>query len=287
MSSSVTYQEKDRRTLKKLRAGEQDALDQLYLDALLIIRQDIGAEPRADKFLQDALLKLRQDITRAKLKLQNHESLAEYLARMVRERWEQHLQEKELDQKIINTLTNDTDNGWAFYYMQRYFFPSINYYIRTNGGSEEDAKDIIMDSIYALLNNIKEGKYKPQDSAKLKTYFFSICKNKWKDHYKKRKNSIMTSLLEGMEGIEEETPYYVAFDDEVLNERQQVVAEVFKQANEKCHRILSYFYYDNLSHTEIAERMGYEGPNTSKEQKKRCMNKIRTAIVKKFKDINL
>jgi RNA polymerase sigma factor (sigma-70 family) len=276
------HTETDSHILLSIRAGEQAALEALYVQALPIITTEMGGQRLAHKWLQDALLKLRADVRNDRLQRLPDENLVEYLARKVRERWEQYQQEKELDAKIIDCLQSETDNGWAFYYMQRYYFPGISYYIRSNGGTEEDAKDVIMDSIYALLHNIKEGKYVAQDTTKLKTYFYSICKNKWKDYAKKRKNNLVLSLLEGLDPTHDDAHYYVAYEDEVLNERQKVVAEVFQQAPERCHRILSYFYYDNLSHAEIAEKMGYQNADTSKEQKKRCMSKLRVALLKRL-----
>ncbi|MBX3101854.1 MAG: sigma-70 family RNA polymerase sigma factor [Bacteroidetes bacterium] len=272
----------DSHILQSIRSGDTAALEALYVQAIPIVTREMGGQRRAHKWLQDALIRLRTDVRNGRLKREPNENLVEYLARRVRERWEQYQQEKELDARIIECLQSETDNGWAFYYMQRYYFPSISYYIRSNGGTEEDAKDIIMDSIYALLYNIREGKYVAQDTTKLKTYFYSICKNKWKDYAKKRKNNMIVSLLDGFEPEDDDAHYYVAYEDDVLNERQKVVAEVFQQATERCHRILSYFYYDNLSHTEIAEKMGYQNADTSKEQKKRCMGKLRLALLKRL-----
>ena len=50
-----------------------------------------------------------------------------------------------LDKKLMNALLNN--DGWAYYYMQVKFFPSITAMVLANGGTEEDAKDVIMDGV--------------------------------------------------------------------------------------------------------------------------------------------
>ncbi|MCE3007153.1 MAG: sigma-70 family RNA polymerase sigma factor [Bacteroidetes bacterium] len=283
--SSRSLTDTDRKLLNQIKAGQTGALEQLYVQALHIATEEMGVARLVHDYLQEAVLALKKAIQMDRVDLRGSRSLAEYLARLVHERWENTLKNQELDQKIIATLQSDKDSGWAFYYMQRHYFPGVSYFVRGHGGTEEDAKDIIMDGIYALLSNVRAGKYTPTDSASLKTYFFSICKNKWRDYQKKKKNNPIADPIEGLPDSEGEVHYYAEFDEDLLNERQKMVADIFGHAGEKCHRILSYFYYENLSHEQIAERMGYEGPNTSKEQKKRCMNKIRDLVLKRFQDL--
>jgi len=283
--SSRRLTDTDRKLLNQIKAGQLAALEQLYVQALPLVAREVGDDPLAHTYLQEALLRLKRPLQTDRLELGDSQNLAEYLARLMRQRWQSSPPNHDLDKKIVDTLQSEKDSGWAFYYMQRHYFPGISYYIRSQGGTEEDAKDIIMDGIYALLNNVRAGKYTPTDSASLKTYFFSICKNKWRDYYKKKKSPLFASLLDGLADSDLEALHYAEFDEDLLNERQKMVAEIFSQASDKCHKILSYFYYDNLSHEEIAERMGYEGPNTSKEQKKRCMNKIRSSVLKKLGEL--
>ena len=145
-------------------------------------------------------------------------------------------------------------------------------------GSDEEAKDLIMDGIEALINNIRSDKYELRQEASLKTYFYQICKNKWYDYLDKRKRSRPISLFADLELDHFESEYYHAFDEDLLNERQRQVSKVFNEATDTCRNVLRYYYYDELSHDEIANRMGYSGADSSKTQKNKCIRKIKTVL---------
>lgn len=267
--------------LRRIKADEAKALQDLYRECLpAILEEDLDLAPRqAKRYLQDALIKVRDDVIHGHLvNVQGEEDLVTYTLGLVRRRVENEHDEKEIDQKIIESLQNPTSDGWAFYYMQLHYFPGVNYFVQKNGGSEEEAKDIIMDGIEALINNVRTGHYQPRDSAKLRTYFFQICRNKWYDYLDRKKRTRPVSLFADLELDRLEEDYYYEYNDELMNERQKEVANVFKQSTETCQRVLGYFYYDEMSHEEIASRMGYNGPDTSKTQKNKCLRKLKSTL---------
>jgi RNA polymerase sigma factor (sigma-70 family) len=154
----------------------------------------------------------------------------------------------------------------------------VKYFVLKSGGSEEEAKDVIMDGIEALIRNIREGQYVFQDNAKLKTYFFQICRNKWFDYVNRKQRQKPVSLLADLNLEDFDNNYFYEFNEDLLNDRQRIVAELFDKSSDTCRQVLSYFYYDELSHDEIAERMGFSGPDSSKTQKNKCLRKLKSAL---------
>jgi RNA polymerase sigma factor (sigma-70 family) len=257
---------------------DTNLLKDLYADVLPYILVEIVDKELAKKYLQDAILKLREDHTRKRVSFNSLGEIKAYLVKLCIERLNNEEKEKQLEKRIIESLSAVESDGWAFYYMQMHYFPGISFFICKNGGSEEEAKDIIMDGIEALITNIRSGAYTLRSTAKLKTYFFQICKNKWYDYLAKKSRTRPVSLFADLDFEQFESDYYQDYDEDLLNERQRKVVELFQKSSDKCKQVLGMYYYDELSHEEIASRMGYSGPDSSKNQKSKCLRKMKSVL---------
>jgi len=279
----MNLSELDHRRVQALRRKDPAPLQELYLEAYPRIEAVVGEANLAKRYLQDALLKLRDDIVAGRLMLESRNTLAEYLIHLCAQRFDREKKDKDVEKRILDALKNSDQDGWAFYYMQMHYFPGVKFFVQKNGGSEDEAKDVIMDGIEALIRNVRDGSYTPQSNAKLKTYFFQICRNKWFDYLGKKKRTRPMSLFADLELDDFEANYYYEFDDDMLNERVRVVAQLFDQSTETCRQVLSYFYYDEMPHDIIAERMGFANAESSKTQKTKCLRKLKTAVQNIFK----
>jgi RNA polymerase sigma-70 factor (ECF subfamily) len=68
--------------------------------------------------------------------------------------------------------------------------------------------------------------------------------------------------------------------DEYAEEKQLAASRIKKEIGtmlEPCKSLIILFYYDSLSFKEIASRMGYKNEGVAKNQKKRCLQKLREA----------
>jgi RNA polymerase sigma factor (sigma-70 family) len=83
-------------------------------------------------------------------------------------------------------------------YLYKNYLPSITRYVCTNGGNEEDARDVFQEALLVLYKQTKTGNFKL--SASLKTYIFSVCRFQWLKCI--RKNKRIESLTEGFEVID-------------------------------------------------------------------------------------
>lgn len=256
------------------------ALAELYAITLPKVYNVVPEGKLAKRFLKDSIIKFRSEASRGRITLKGAGSIQEYLVHACKERYLEYQKTAEIDRKIIHSLKNRDNEGWAFYYMQMHYFPMIKNWVRQNDGSEEEAKDLIMDGIEVLITNIREGKYQPQSNARLSSYFFGICKNKWYDQLKRRRRTRPVSLLSDLEMEEFESELYYEYQDDLLNERQKLVKNLFSQATDSCQRMLGFYYYDELPHEEIAKRMGLKNADTSKTQKNRCLQRLKGALKK-------
>lgn len=262
--------------------GSYEPLEYLLLQCLAKAEEQIGNRTYALEFLKDACLFLRETIAKNQLDTKGR-TLQETLLALCKERWDRVESEIRLDEKLYASLRNN--DGWAYYFMQKKFFPQVEKMVLANSGTVEDAKDLIMDGIYILLKNIHDGRYNVQTGARLKTYFMRICRNRWMEELKRLKKKMPAALIYDLEVEQSEAYYYEAYQNEQLSERQKAVKEQFVKGSDTCQTILRMYYYDNLSHKEIAKRMQYNSEEVSRTQKKKCFEKLRLSVMKTMKEL--
>src|SRR6187431_3228023 len=60
-------------------------------------------------------------------------------------------------------------------------------FVLANSGTAEEAKDIYQEAFISVWQNIKAGRFVPQNGSSLEAYLFQIVKHKWYDYLKAAK----------------------------------------------------------------------------------------------------
>jgi RNA polymerase sigma-70 factor (ECF subfamily) len=58
----------------------------------------------------------------------------------------------------------------------------------------------------------------------------------------------------------------------------ELVSRCFNQLGDPCHSLLDLFYYHKNSMEEIALALNYKNPETAKNQKYKCMERLRKLV---------
>lgn len=135
--------------------------------------------------------------------------------------------------------------------------------------SDDDSKDIYQLTILIFYDNIKLGKLETLVSS-VKTYLFGIGKNIVKDYIRKEKRYTPIHQEKWLKEylMEEQTP--------ALDERAFDVASIaLAKLGNPCRRLIEMFYYEKKSIPEISEALQYKNPDTTKNQKCKCMARLR------------
>lgn len=146
-------------------------------------------------------------------------------------------------------------------------YPSIQKFIKNNGGNEADAKDMFQDALIILYKNAQNPEFNL--SCTPLTYIFSVVRFLWKDALKKKNREIATedSNINRNEFIENDIDYYSA--------NRKKINHVLKFIGEKCKAILKAYYYEKLSMNEIADKFEFSSVNSAKTQKYKCLEKAK------------
>ncbi|MBC8173464.1 MAG: sigma-70 family RNA polymerase sigma factor [Chitinophagales bacterium] len=178
------------------------------------------------------------------------------------------------DEDIVSKLTSalEQEQDQALQYLYKHFYSMIAYYIKSNTGDEDDAKDLFQDTVLIFYNQVRTAHF--QLSASVKTYLYSICRNLWLK--KLRSRSTHDKYIE--------TNVFNEFDDDAAgmiaaDEKDKAIADLLNKLGESCKKILLCFYYEKLAMKEIVERMGFSGEQVAKNKKLKCMNELRALVM--------
>ena len=148
-------------------------------------------------------------------------------------------------------------------------FPKLKY---------DDAEDIFNDAMVSLYENITKGKLNRDNlTSTLKTYFFQIGINKTLAFVKKssRFNDIQVSIQkEQSELFDDNQEEEIEFDNKL-----KLVEGCMDKMGNPCKTLLELYYFHKCRMVEIAERLGYNTADVAKNQKAKCMKRLRKMLV--------
>jgi RNA polymerase sigma factor (sigma-70 family) len=130
----------------------------------------------------------------------------------------------------------------------------------------DDAKDIYQFSILKLYENVLSGQLTTLNSS-LKTYLFAIGKNKALEYHRamaKRVNPAFDLYLE----IDSE-------DSRLKEEQLQSIEKGLQELGEPCSTLLTLYYYQRQTMETITQTLGYKNANTAKNQKYKCLQRLK------------
>ncbi len=149
-----------------------------------------------------------------------------------------------------------------------------------NNGTAEDAKDIFQEAMIVLFEKVQSGDFELH--CQIKTFIYSVCRRLW---LKKLMYQNRFSLSEGHENI-------VSVDDEMEeHERRNTEFSMMEKAmsglGEPCKSLLEAFYLQKKSMQEIATSFGYTNAENAKNQKYKCLVRLKKLFFSQYKNESL
>ena len=143
--------------------------------------------------------------------------------------------------------------------------------ILSNSGYPDDAKDIFQEAMIVLYQNVKSGSF--ELNCQLKTYLYSVSRRLW---LKRLSQSRTTSTPAEVEDLQESVPV----EDELERHEQrnhdfQVMEQSLNSLGEPCRSLLKAYYLETKSMVEIAGDFGYTNADNAKNQKYKCLMRLK------------
>lgn len=177
------------------------------------------------------------------------------------------------DQLVVERLKKGDDSLFQkFYLEERKSF--IQWCLKEYNLSTDESNDFYQEAQMYLYENIINGKLKHLTSS-LRTYLYSIAKNQLRIRFKK-----MVVVQKHEKNLCEHLVFLKTSEglDSKRKETVDTMARSVKQMAEPCKSLILLFYYENLSFKLIAKRLGYKNESVAKNQKKRCMERLRALL---------
>lgn len=182
------------------------------------------------------------------------------------------------EQELLRGLSNNDKTVIESLYKEN--FGLIQKLVVNNNGSEDDAKDVFQEALVVLYEKSKSGSF--ELNCQIKTFLYSVSKRLWLK--KLQKSSRYELLVNGMEDT-----VYVE-DDLSMHDKRNAEMAMMSTAmagiGEPCKSLLKAFYIDKRNMQEIAADFGYTNADNAKNQKYKCLMRLKKIFFTQYKNGN-
>ena len=145
--------------------------------------------------------------------------------------------------------------------------PIVKKYILSNSGTTDDVFDVFQDSLIILIRYVREKKY--DATMPVTNFLLSVCRNLWINKAKKKgnnnKNLEDSFDMASSENLEKEL---------ISKERKQTLEQLIELLGERCKRIMTLVFYEEMSMKNVAIEMGFSGEDVAKTSHYKCKLKL-------------
>jgi RNA polymerase sigma factor (sigma-70 family) len=166
--------------------------------------------------------------------------------------------------EVLNAALRQGDNN-ALEFVYKSYWPMISRFVRSNSGNLQDAEEVYQESIILLYEKLRKGEVTL--TCSIKTYIYSICRNKWLQVLKGRKTIVDIDVYNDINPDHSEEVQELPEDKEII--------EAISAMGNPCRSLLIGYYYHQLSLENLADKLKYTSANVAKQQKFRCMERLK------------
>ena len=153
--------------------------------------------------------------------------------------------------------------------------------IINNNGSADDARDIFQETMIVLYEKSKSGSF--ELNCQLKTYIYSVSRRLWLKRLQQLQK--YGGEVEGMSDI-------VPVEEEIENHEQRTaqfhtMEKAMMSLGEPCKSLLEAYYLQKRNMTEIAGSFGYTNADNAKNQKYKCLMRLKKLFFAQHKNQSL
>ena len=179
------------------------------------------------------------------------------------------------EQELLRLLASNDHAAIEAIYKEN--FPAIQLFVLSNNGSVDDAMDLFQEAMILLYEKALAGDL--ELNCKLKTYLYSVCRRLWLKRLQQMKRiGTPVETLEDVVPVEEDME-----EQERKNEAFFQMEKAMQQIGEPCKSLLEAYYVHKKQMTEIAEEFGYTNADNAKNQKYKCLIRLKKIFFNHYK----
>ncbi|MFS8631606.1 MAG: sigma-70 family RNA polymerase sigma factor, partial [Bacillales bacterium] len=172
------------------------------------------------------------------------------------------------EKELFERIRSGDEKALEFLYKK--YYRMMTKMVITNSGTEEEARDIYQDALIVFWQKATSGNLVM--TSKISTYIYSICQNLWRKELDRKKR---------LSSETNDTPVSIDTDSA---EREKIIARCINQLGETCKKVLMYYYFEEMSMQDIAEKLGFANTDTAKTKKYKCKKKLDELIKAQYSE---
>ena len=172
------------------------------------------------------------------------------------------------EKELFERIQGGDEKALEFVYKK--YYRMMTKLVVTNSGTEDEARDVFQDALVVFWQKARSGKLVL--TSKISTYIYSICQNLWRKELD-RKKRLSSEERDTSESMDLDSP-----------EREKIIAKCLDQLGETCRKVLMYYYFDDMSMQEIADKLGFANTDTAKTKKYKCKQKLDELIKAQYSE---
>jgi RNA polymerase sigma factor (sigma-70 family) len=180
------------------------------------------------------------------------------------------------EKELLERLANNDKQAAETIYKDNYSM--VQALIINNNGSSDDARDVFQEAMIVLYEKAKSGSFELH--CQLKTYMYSVARRLWLKRLQQLQK--FSGQVDGMAEI-------VPVEEEIENHEQrnaqfQSMEKAMMSLGEPCKSLLEAYYLQKRNMTEIAGSFGYTNADNAKNQKYKCLMRLKKLFFTQHKN---
>jgi RNA polymerase sigma factor (sigma-70 family) len=159
-------------------------------------------------------------------------------------------------------------------------FNMVQSLVINNNGSVDDAKDIFQEVMIVLYEKARSGDF--ELNCQIRTFVYSVSRRLWLKRLQQQNR--VTSSGDSME------PVVPIEEDIEEHDRRNIEFDMMENAishlGEPCKSLIEAYYLQKQTMQEIAARFGYTNADNAKNQKYKCLMRLKKIFFTNYKNGN-
>ncbi|MCU0382330.1 MAG: sigma-70 family RNA polymerase sigma factor [Chitinophagaceae bacterium] len=184
----------------------------------------------------------------------------------------------EREKELLKGLASNEKEAIETIYRDNYNL--IQHLVIHNNGTEDDARDVFQEALIVLYEKAKSGSF--ELNCQVRTYIYSVCRRIWlKKLQQNRRFETPVENLEETVPVEEDIEQH-----DKLSHQYSIMRGAMGKIGEPCKSLLEAFYVHHKNMLEIAAFFGYTNADNAKNQKYKCLMRLKKLFFAQYKNGN-
>ena len=157
-------------------------------------------------------------------------------------------------------------------------FNMVQALVINNNGSADDAKDVFQEAMIILYEKVKSGTF--ELNCQIKTYVYSVSRKLWLKKLMQQNRFVSHGEnSDNLVSVEEDLE-----EHEKRNSEFFMMEKAISSLGEPCKSLLEAYYLQKKTMQDIAASFGYTNADNAKNQKYKCLMRLKKLFFAQYKN---